>query len=64
MVFLVFFSPCIISSSDDRIENSAILRHSLLAHDYGHSVFSEFDVAQWNASREVKQETDKRQQDM
>lgn len=61
---MFFFFSCIISSSDDRIENSAILRHSLLAHDYGYSVFSEFDVAQWNASREVKQETDKQQQYM
>ncbi len=49
--FDVFF--CIISSSDDGIESSAILRHWLLAHDYGYSVFSEFDVAQWYASREV-----------
>lgn len=50
--FWCFFF-CIISSSDDRIESSAILRHWLLAHDYGYSVFSEFDLAPWNASWEV-----------
>lgn len=49
--FDVFF--CIISSSDDGMESSAILRHRLLAHDYGYSVFRELDVAQWYASREV-----------
>lgn len=43
--FWCFYS-CIISSSDDRIESPAILRRWLLAHDYGCSVFSEFNVAQ------------------
>lgn len=55
--FFLFF--CIISSSDDRIESSAILRHWLLAHDYGFSVECEFDAAQWYASRQVKQKTEK-----
>lgn len=44
---------CFSSSSDDRIESPAILRHRLLAHDYDDSVFSEFNVAQWYDLKEI-----------
>lgn len=41
-VRILMFFFCIISSSDDRIESMAILRHWLLAHDYGFSVLNKY----------------------